>query len=190
MTNKAVFLDRDGTINVEKNYLYRIEEFELLPNVIEGLRLLQIAGYKLVIITNQSGIARGYYSEEDLHKLNAWMVSMMKEKGVYISDVYYCPHLADASVEKYRIACNCRKPKIGMFEKAISDHTLDIKQCVAIGDRLRDCCICEMYNCRGYLIGNTEEAKIIDQIIEGEFKNIEYAESLYAAAQRIIKMQL
>ena len=103
--NKAVFLDRDGTINVEKNYLHKIEDFEFLSGVIEGLSLLNNSGYKLIIITNQSGIGRGYYTENDFITLNNWMLDVLKSNGIIISKVYYCPHLPDAKIEKYRMDC-------------------------------------------------------------------------------------
>lgn len=130
--NKAVFLDRDGTINVEKNYLYKKEDFEFLPGVIPALKQLQAAGYLLIIVTNQSGIARGYYSEQDFLDLNDWIITILAEQGIYISKVYYCPHHPDADNEKYRVNCECRKPKPGMFLKAKQDFDLDLGACFAI----------------------------------------------------------
>lgn len=88
----AVFLDRDGTINVEKGYVYRIDDFEYIEGVIDGLRSLRGWGYQLVIITNQSGIARGYYSEEDFYRLTHWMLLDLDMRGVHIEAVYHCPH--------------------------------------------------------------------------------------------------
>ncbi len=89
MGNKAVFLDRDGTINADKNYLYRAEDFEFLPGAVEAMRMLQSHGYLLIIITNQSGIARGYYSEDDFLALTEWMLNALKESGVNVAKVYY-----------------------------------------------------------------------------------------------------
>ena len=113
--NKVIFLDRDGTINIDKDYVYRIEEFELLPGVIQGLELLQNAGFLLIVISNQSGIARGYYAEEDYLQLNEYMISLLRENGVEVCDTYYCPHHPEAYVPTYKMDCNCRKPKIGLF---------------------------------------------------------------------------
>jgi D-glycero-D-manno-heptose 1,7-bisphosphate phosphatase len=183
--NKAVFLDRDGTINVEKNYLYKIEDFEFLPGVIEGLKLLQDAGYLLIIITNQSGIARGYYTEEDFNRLNNWMLNQLKENGVNISKVYYCPHLPDSPVEKYRKDCDCRKPKLGMFLQAVVDYNIDLCKSFAIGDKIRDCGICDK-ECHGYLIGENESPTIISDVKVGRFDNIKYAKDLMAAASDIL----
>lgn len=184
--NKAIFLDRDGTINVEKNYLYKIEDFEFLPGVVEALKKLQDAGYLLIIITNQSGIGRGYYTEDDFHKLNNWMVSTLKEQGVIITDVYYCPHLPDAEVELYRIDCECRKPKLGMYKRAIAKYDIDLSQSYAIGDKIRDCAICKTTKCKGYLVGHSELLEIISQVQEGYIPNVKYSESLVESAKSII----
>lgn len=150
--NKAVFLDRDGTINVEKNYLYRINDFEFLPGVIEALKLLIHQGYKLIIITNQSGIARGYYTETEYKALEYWLINELAKNGVEITASYYCPHHPEALVEKYKYECNCRKPNLGMYERAIRENDLDIKQCIAIGDKDRDVEISKKYNIPGFKI--------------------------------------
>lgn len=183
--NKAIFLDRDGTINVEKHYLYRIEDFEFLPGVIDALRKLQKAGYLLIVITNQSGIGRGYYSEEDFQKLNDWMVTTLREQGITIADVYYCPHLPDAQVEEYRKECSCRKPKLGMYQQAILDYNIQIGHSYAIGDKIRDCAICETMPCKGYLIGNNEKSDIIEDIKAGKIERVGYAKDLAEAAKLI-----
>lgn len=185
--NKAVFLDRDGTINVEKNYLYRIEDFEFLSGAVEGLRMLQNAEYKLVIITNQSGIGRGYYTEEEFRTLNNWMIKELRKQGVVIDAVYYCPHLPDAKIERYRKVCECRKPALGLYERAIKELNIEVEQSFAIGDKIRDCYICEKTNCRGYLIGTNEKAEIIESVKRCEYKNIEYADNLFLAARMIVE---
>lgn len=185
--NKAIFLDRDGTINVEKHYLYRIEDFEFLSGVIDALKHLQRAGYLLIVITNQSGIGRGYYTEEDFQKLNDWMVNTLKEQGVIISDVYYCPHLPDAEVEAYHKDCECRKPKLGMYRQAIIDHDIDLSQSYAIGDKIRDCAICKTTECRGFLIGYNEKPEIIKEVQQGKYKGTAYAKNLLECAKGIIK---
>lgn len=184
--NKAIFLDRDGTINVEKNYLYKIEDFEFLPGVIDGLKLLQDAGYLLIIITNQSGIGRGYYTERDFKLLNDWMISFLNEKGVIISQVYYCPHLPNALIEEYRMDCECRKPKLGLFYEAVKDFDLDISKCYSIGDKIRDCAICQYTSCRGFLIGTNETPSIISKVMNNNYQNIKYEMSLLKCAERII----
>lgn len=184
--NKAIFLDRDGTLNVEKNYLYKIEDFEWLPGTIEALKLLQDAGYLLVIITNQSGIGRGYYTEEDYLKLERWMLQTLKERGINLSAVYHCPHLPDAQVEKYRKDCTCRKPKLGMFRQAIADLEIDVDRSFAIGDKIRDCTICAKTKCKGFLIAENERPEIIQQVKEGGYKGVRYAKDLLESAQMIV----
>ena len=154
--NKAVFLDRDGTINIEKNYLHKIDEFEYLPGAVEGLKRIYDKGYLLIIVTNQSGIARGYYSEEDFYRLNEWMISDLDTKGIKISKVYYCPHHPNASVARYRCDCNCRKPKTGMFWQAQKEFNIDFSESYAIGDKLRDLSICSETAVKGILIGKSE----------------------------------
>ncbi len=184
--NKAVFLDRDGTINVEKNYLYRIEDFEFLPGAVDAMRLLQDAGYKLIIVSNQSGIARGFYTEDDFLLLNEWMLTELDRFGITIDRVYYCPHLPNASVEKYSCECDCRKPKLGLFYKAIREFDLSIRDSYAIGDRLRDCAICLTSECKGYLVGRNESKTAIQDVIDHKIHNIKYMKTLYEAALDIM----
>ncbi len=184
--NKAVFLDRDGTINIEKNYLYKIEDFEFIPGAIEGMRLLQENGFLLVIVTNQSGIARGYYKEDDFFVLNSWMMKELDKRGVHISAIYYCPHHPDAIVPEYRKKCLCRKPQIGMFESAIEELNIDLSQSIAIGDKLRDCEIARTTDCTGYLIGTGEPSEIIEEVKMKKYRNIQYADNLLEAAKMIL----
>ncbi|SDH91928.1 D-glycero-D-manno-heptose 1,7-bisphosphate phosphatase [Pseudobutyrivibrio sp. 49] len=151
--NKVVFLDRDGTINIDKDYLYKIEDFEYLPGAVEGLRALQDLGYLLIVVTNQSGIGRGYYTEEDYKIIDSWLKDDLELKGVHISASYYCPHLSDAVVEKYRCECECRKPKTGLFWQAQKDFNIDMSRSIAIGDKERDLAICNEAPVRGILLG-------------------------------------
>lgn len=179
---KAVFLDRDGTINVEKHYLYRQEDFEFLPGALEGLKLLQEAGFRLIVVTNQSGIGRGYYSEADFLKLTDWMVEALASQNIKISGVYYCPHLPEAEDIRYRKVCSCRKPNLGMFWQAVTDFDIDVSASYAVGDRMRDCSICLETDCKGYLIGQSEEQDIVERVKAGEYSGISYKENLYECA--------
>ena len=183
--NKAVFLDRDGTINREKNYLYKAEDFEFLPGVIEALKILQDAGFLLIIITNQSGIARGYYGEADFLSLNRWMLGQLKGLGIIISKVYYCPHIPDAKIGKYRKVCTCRKPQLGLYQQAIEEFEIDLSKSYAVGDKIRDCSICEKTQCRGFLIEESEKPEIIDEVKTGQKRNIRYEKHLIDAARTI-----
>lgn len=170
--NKAAFLDRDGTINIDKNYLYKIEDFEFVPGAIETMKKLKDLGYLLVIITNQSGIARGYYTEEDYFALTEWMKEVLLSKGVSIDGIYYCPHLPNAEIEKYKVECTCRKPETGLFYKAAVELDIDIDNSIAIGDKMRDLAICDETMCRGFLIDKISDdtranssIKCVDSIV-------------------------
>ncbi len=153
-SNKAIFLDRDGTINKDKNYIYKVSDFEYVEGAIAGLRKLYEQGFLLVIITNQSGIARGYYSEQDYHNLDNWMKQDLKDKGIEIAASYYCPHLPDGIVARYAMECNCRKPQTGLFWKAANDLKIDMNRSYAIGDKIRDLAICEESGVKGILFGD------------------------------------
>lgn len=128
---KVVFLDRDGVINIEKDYLYKIEDFEFVDGVFDSLKYLQNLGYKLVIITNQSGIGRKYYTFEEYTILTAWLKEEFKKNGIDILEVFCCPH---SPTEK----CNCRKPNIGMIEKTAQLITIDYENSWLIGDKGSD----------------------------------------------------
>lgn len=137
-SRKAAFIDRDGVINVESGYPYRLEDFVFLPGAIDGLQRLQAAGYLLVVITNQSGIARGLYSEPDYLRLTGYMQQQLLAAGVQLSAVEYCPHLPDAEIERYRIVCDCRKPLPGMLQRAASALNIDLPASILVGDRATD----------------------------------------------------
>jgi D-glycero-D-manno-heptose 1,7-bisphosphate phosphatase len=184
---KAVFLDRDGTINVEKNYLYKIEDFEFIDGVLKALRELSDAGFLLIIITNQSGIARGYYTEKDYGILNSWLFETFAKNGIKISASYFCPHLPDASVERYRTICNCRKPNTGLFEQAVKDFNIDLKKSFAIGDKIRDLAICEKSECKGFLIGDNEETEIIEKIRNGGVPNVVWKKNILDCVFEILR---
>lgn len=130
---KALFLDRDGVVNVEKNYLHKIEDFELMDGIVEVCRDYQEKGYRIIIVTNQSGIARGMYSEEDFQLLSRWMTEHFAELGITIDRIYHCPHHEEISG-----VCECRKPEPGMFLEAQRDFGLDMAASVMIGDNERD----------------------------------------------------
>lgn len=135
--NKFILLDRDGVINVEKSYLYKIEDFEYESGVIEALKKLADSGYKFAVITNQSGIGQGYYSEEEFLKLEKYIEKDLYKKGIKIEKTYFCPHHPEGK-EKYRKNCDCRKPGTGNFLKAVEEFNIDIENSYMIGDRITD----------------------------------------------------
>ncbi len=133
MSHPALFLDRDGVINVEKNYVYKIEDFEWIDGIFDICRFFQKKGYKIFVVTNQSGIARGYYSEDDFKKLTSWMEAEFEKQGINITKTYHCPHHPDITGE-----CKCRKPNPGMILKAKDEFDIDLKSSVLIGDKQSD----------------------------------------------------
>lgn len=136
--DKVVFLDRDGTINTEKNYLYKIEDFEFIEGAEEGIKLLNENGYRVVVVTNQAGVARGYYSESDVEKLHAYINDRLKECGAFIDGFFYCPHHPEHGIGKYKLACKCRKPETGMFKKAEELYNIDKSNSYMVGDNVSD----------------------------------------------------
>ena len=131
--NKALFLDRDGVINIEKNYLYQIEDFEFIDGIFELCSYYMKLGYLILVVTNQSGIARKYYTEDQFHFLTMWMEKQFLLHDVKINHVYFCPHHPSISND-----CNCRKPKPGMLFDAKNDFNIDLSNSILIGDRERD----------------------------------------------------
>lgn len=135
---KGAFIDRDGVINQERGFVHRIEDFIFIPGALEALKALRSAGYLLVVITNQSGIARGLYSESDYQQLTASMRGLMLAAGLELDGTQYCPHLANAPLERYRRDCDCRKPRPGMILRAARDLNIDLSTSILIGDRATD----------------------------------------------------
>lgn len=135
---RAAFLDRDGVINIDSGYVCRRDEFVFVPRAVEACRILSRAGFKLFVVTNQSGIGRGYYTEEDFLRLTSWMQNEMASDGAPIEKVYFCPHHPDAKIERYRRVCRCRKPQPGMILDAIGEFGIDPARSVIFGDSPRD----------------------------------------------------
>lgn len=134
----AAFLDRDGVINVDKHYLHKIQDFEFLPSAVQAMHRLQAAGYCLVVVTNQSGIARGIYSEAEYEAVTAHMLADLAKSGVEPAAVLHCPHLPDAKVAAFRVACNCRKPAPGLLLQAKVLLDIDVGLSVLFGDKISD----------------------------------------------------
>jgi len=131
--NKALFLDRDGVINIEIDYLYKKEDFIFVDGILDLCKHYQALGFLIIVVTNQSGIARGYYSEEEFKELSSWMIAEFKKNSINISKVYHCPHHPDING-----VCECRKPHPKMLLDAKEEFHIDMKDSLLIGDKERD----------------------------------------------------
>ena len=148
---KLCLLDRDGVLNVDKAYLHKAEDVEWVPDSLEAIAWLKQQGILVTVVTNQSGVARGYFTEDAVRKLHAWMEDEVKKSGGEIAAFYYCPHLPGAAVKQYDVECECRKPKPGMILHALKDFNIFPENAFLIGDSSRDVEAAESAGVRGYL---------------------------------------
>ncbi len=169
---KAVFLDRDGVINYDSGFVHKIPDFKFIPRVSEALKQLQSAEYLLMIITNQSGIGRGYYTEQDFFNINDYMLKTLSDKGIQISKVYYCPHTPETN-------CECRKPKTKFLDDAVKEFDLEIEKSWVIGDKISDFQIGKNAGCRTVLI----DSEYLRDIQETKFKDLFEATEYILSAQ-------
>lgn len=160
---RAVFMDRDGTINVEKEYLYRVEDFEFVGGAPEAVRLLNAAGLFVVVVSNQSGVARGYYAEEDVESLHRHIAAELGKSGARVDAWFYCPHHPQGR-GSYSLPCRCRKPLPGMLLEAARRYDIDLASSVMIGDKLADIEAGIAAGCRTILVrtgyGAAEEPRV------------------------------
>lgn len=177
---KAVFLDRDGTINIEKYYTHKVEDFELLPGAIEAMRLLNSNGIKIYIVTNQAGIAKGIFTKEQYGIFSDHMMNVFKGHGVRVEEALYCPHHPDGIIPEYSIECSCRKPDTGMLEEVMKRESLKAEETALIGDKNSDIDAGERLGMDTYLVltgygcehRKTTKAKYIEEDLLGAVKHI------------------
>ena len=185
---KAVFLDRDGTINKEVTYLYRPEDLIILPGVPQAIKRLKDHGFRIIVVTNQAGIARGYYTVEQMHKLHQYLNDRLKKDGAWIDRFYYCPHHPQHGIGEYKKMCRCRKPGTGMFEAARQEYGIDKNRSYMIGDKRIDVQaghnfgICSILVGTGYGMEEREESRSLGEEPFYDF----YSETLMGAAEFII----
>jgi D-glycero-D-manno-heptose 1,7-bisphosphate phosphatase len=181
---KAVFLDRDGTINVEVEYLSQVEDFQFIPGVPWALKCLKNAGFLLVVVTNQSGIGRGYYDEAALHTLHRHMHEDLAAYGASIDACYFCPHHPEHGTGQYRTECGCRKPLPGMLQQAALDLDIDLAASFMIGDKLADVEAGSAAGCTPMLVLTGYGSAEAGRLPEG----VEAYPDLLAAAEAILKI--
>jgi D-glycero-D-manno-heptose 1,7-bisphosphate phosphatase len=152
MSNRAVFLDRDGTINEEVNYLGHPEQLRLIDGAAEAVKQLNRAGWKAVVVTNQAGIARGYFSEARLREIHRELENLLRAQAAHLDGIYYCPHHPTAGIGVYKADCNCRKPKPGLLEKAAGELQIDLRRSFVVGDKISDLAAGRAAGCRNILV--------------------------------------
>ena len=152
MKKPAVFIDRDGTVNEQMGYINHLSRFTMFPSVAEAIKLLNSQQYLTIIVSNQSGVARGYYPIELVNEVHAHMKTLLEKAGAIIDGIFFCPHYAKGSVPEYSIQCNCRKPKTGLIEKACDAFDIDMKNSYVIGDRYSDIELAVRLDIEGILV--------------------------------------
>lgn len=182
--DKIVFLDRDGTINVEKNYLYKPEEFEFIPGSEKAIQMLNENGYKVIVVTNQAGIARGYYGEEDVKFLHQYISEELAKQGAHIDEYLYCPHHPENGIGKYKCICSCRKPGTGMFEKVAERYEIDRNASWMVGDNVSDIQAGKNFGLKTILVSTGYGRKIME---EQQVDFDCYRKDLYEAAKYIVE---
>lgn len=135
---KAAFIDRDGVINIDNGYTYRVEDLSIYDDVYHGLKQIQRQGFKIFIITNQSGIARGFYTINQFKFFMDFLLKNLNNNGVYIHDYFFCPHHEDGVIKQFSIKCNCRKPNPGLINQALDKYNIDLNSSILIGDKNSD----------------------------------------------------
>ena len=152
MKRAAVFLDRDGTINEQMGYINHLSRFHLLPGVAQAIRLLNERSVPALVVSNQSGLARGYFPDTLLQEVHAAMIERLAAGGARLDGIYVCPHHPEAKEERYRMDCPCRKPKTGLFQQAAAEHDLDLSRSYVVGDRWSDLKAAAACGAKGVLV--------------------------------------
>ena len=188
MKRPAVFIDRDGTIKEEMGYINHISRFILLPGTAEGIRLLNRQLYLTIIVSNQSGVARGYFHIELVDRIHAYMRSLLEKEGAHIDGIFFCPHYPTGIVPEYSIVCDCRKPGTGLIQKACKSFDIDLENSYLIGDRCMDMELAYRSNLKGILVTTGYGLGDIEYVLpRSPFKPLHIAEDLLNAVRWIIE---
>jgi len=185
MKNKAIFLDRDGVINVDKGYVYKVEDIEFVDGIFEALKKVTDK-YRLIIVTNQSGIARGYYTESQFFKVMDFIIHKFEDNGIKVDGYYYCPHHPSAAViERYLHDCKCRKPKPGMLLKAAEDKGIILAESYMIGDKISDAEAGIAAGCRSILI-KVDETELTNLRSSSNLEKVVVVNDIHEAVDYIL----
>ena len=190
MKRPAVFIDRDGTVNEQMGYINHISRFVMLPGATEAIRLLNKNQYLAIIVSNQSGVARGYYPIELVDEVHAHMRALMEKEGAFVDGIFFCPHYEKGSVPEYSIECNCRKPRTGLIEEARKAFEIDMDNSYVIGDRYSDIELALRSDMKGILVTTGYGQGDIDYVFPRlSFKPAHIARDLLHAVRWIIEEQ-
>lgn len=187
MAKAAVFLDRDGTVNIEAGYIRELENLNLIPGAAEVIRGLNAAGVPVVLVTNQSGPARDYYPESWVHKLHDRLESLLAAEGAHLDKIYYCPHLPDGIVPEYTQDCDCRKPEPGMLLQAAQDLDLDLSRSFMIGDKATDVEVGQRVGAKTVLLTSGYGQQVLDGTYQHQVDPDHVYPSLKAAYDEVMQ---
>ena len=178
----AVFVDRDGTLIREVDFLISLDQMEVLPRVPKSIQLLRRNGFKVVVVTNQSAVARGFLREKDLQQIHHELEDRLAKSGTFLDEIYYCPHHPTEGLDAYRRSCDCRKPNVGMALRAATELNLDLQLSYVVGDRSGDMGLAAGIGARGVLIHSGQREGVHDAVDAANYT----AADLWQAAQWII----
>ena len=190
MKRPAVFIDRDGTINEQMGYINHISRFVLLPGAAEGIRLLNRYHFLVVVVSNQSGVAREYFPIRLVDEVHAQMKGLVEKEGGHIDGIFFCPHHTNGNVRQYSIECDCRKPRTGLIERACQDFDIDMGSSYVVGDRCTDIELAHRANLNGILVTTGYGLGEIDHVLpKTPYKPIHIAKNLLHAVRWIIETE-
>lgn len=161
----TLFLDRDGVVNVDHGYVYEVEKFEFMPGVVDAIKRFNARGWRVIVITNQSGIARGFYTEAQMFALHEYMTAELERMGARVDAIYHCPYHEKGEIAEYRRDSDLRKPRPGMLLQAMKDHPTDKTRSFMVGDKISDVHAAEGAGLRGFLYKEGD----VDAFIEGAY---------------------
>lgn len=187
MKRPAVFIDRDGTINEQMGYINHLSRFRIFAGVPEAVKLLNENNYLVIVVTNQSGVARGYFPPELVDEIHSFMEASLKKEGAKIDAIFFCPHYPRGKVNKYAFECDCRKPNTGMIKKALEMFDIDLANSYMVGDHFTDLEFARNSNIKGIMVKTGYGLGEVDYILpDFEYKPVHVADDLLAAVKWIL----